>query len=296
MGLGARPSLILVGRADGPDPSWRQADALSADHVVLLPAAEAWVVDTFAENAAGGSRRGTVVAVVGGRGGAGASVLAAALAVTARRRGLDTLLVDADPYGGGVDLVLGWERLQGLRWPGLVEARGRVDPPALVSALPGEGSLAALSFDRSDLDGVPEEAMAAALDAGRRGRDLVVIDLPRRFDVASLMALTVADRALLVVPAELRACAAAKPIAAVIRERCPQVSVVVRGRTPSGIDPAEVAQSLDLPLAGIVRDEPRLVAAMESGEAPGGTGRGPLAELCRQLLADLTPRRPATAA
>ena len=151
-----------------------------------------------------------------------------ALAVTARRRGLDTLLVDADPLGGGVDLVLGWEQMAGLRWPELVDARGRVSPPALVSALPGEGSLAVLSFDRSELDAVPVDAMAAALDAGRRGRDLVVVDLPRRFDDASLVALTAADRGYLVVPAELRACAAARRVAAAASIHCAELSVVVR--------------------------------------------------------------------
>ncbi len=73
----------------------------------------------------------------GGRGGAGASVLAGGLAVTAARRGLRTLLIDADPLGGGVDLVLGWESLDGLRWPSLSQASGRVQPAALVDALPG---------------------------------------------------------------------------------------------------------------------------------------------------------------
>ena len=64
-----------------------------------------------------GRRRGAAVAVVGGCGGAGASVLAAALAVTAVRHGGRALLVDCDPLGGGLDLVLGAEHVAGLRWP-----------------------------------------------------------------------------------------------------------------------------------------------------------------------------------
>src|SRR5262249_57553694 len=55
------------------------------------------------------TRAGRVVVVLGGRGGAGASVLAAGLAVTAARAGLQTVLVDADPLGGGVDLAVGWD-------------------------------------------------------------------------------------------------------------------------------------------------------------------------------------------
>ena len=171
-GMSARAAVILVAHESGAQPPWHLAEALKAEQVAVLPAAQAWLVDRFTDQSSGLSSRGRVVAILGGCGGAGASVLATALAVTARRRGLDTLLVDADPFGGGVDLVLGWERMDGLRWPELIDARGRVSPPALVSALPGEGSLAALSFDRSPLDEVPVEVMAAALDAGRRGRDL----------------------------------------------------------------------------------------------------------------------------
>jgi secretion/DNA translocation related CpaE-like protein len=289
--LPARAAIILVSRDCETEPRWLDADTLQAEQVAVLPTAETWLVERFADFAAGSPTRGRVIAVLGGRGGAGASVLATALAVTARRRGLDTMLVDADPLGGGVDLVLGWERMQGLRWPDLVDARGRVSPPALVGALPGEGSLAVLSFDRTELDGVPTQAMAAAVDAGRRGRDLVVIDLPRRFDESSLLALTAADRAYLVVPAELRACAAAQRVAQVAAAHCPALGVVVRGPAPGGVAAQTVARALRLPLAATLRSEPRLVKALEGGEPPAGTGRGPLAEVCRQLLDDLSPRQ-----
>jgi secretion/DNA translocation related CpaE-like protein len=290
-GLSARTSVILVARGPGAEPPWHEAEALKAEQVAVLPLAESWLIDRFADHANGGRARGRVVAILGGRGGAGASVLATALAVTARRRGLDTLLVDADPFGGGVDLVLGWERMQGLRWPELVDARGRVSPPALVSALPGEGSLAVLSFDRSELDSVPTEAMAAALDAGRRGRDLVVVDLPRRPDDSALMALTAADRAYLVVPAEVRACVAARRIAAVAAAHCPSLAIVVRISAPAAVPPSEVAEALGLPLAGVIRPEPSVARALERGEPPAGNGRGPLAEACQRILAEIAPRR-----
>jgi secretion/DNA translocation related CpaE-like protein len=275
-----RQGVILVASRGRPEPPWPLAEAIRAEHVVVLPDAEAWLVDRFADHAAGEPTRARVAAVVGGSGGAGASVLATALAVTARRRGLDTLLIDGDPLGGGVDLVLGWERMQGLRWPELVDARGRVNPPALVAALPGEGSLAVL---------------AAALDAGRRGRDLVIIDLPRWFDEASLMALTAADRCYLVVPAEIRACAAAERMAVVVGRHCPAMAIVVRAVVPAGIRPQEVAEALGLPLAGVMAQEPRLARSWQAGEPPARTGRGPLAELCRELLTDLSPRRRAAA-
>src|SRR5206468_12738403 len=126
------------------------------------------------------------------------------------RAGQRALLVDADPLGGGADLALGWEALDGLRWSAL----SNMDGQGLVGALPRQGELAVLSWDRADELTVPVEAMSAALDAGRVERDLVVVDLPRRVDDATVLALAAADRALLVVPAELRACAAATRVAA----------------------------------------------------------------------------------
>jgi secretion/DNA translocation related CpaE-like protein len=285
--LGRRPSVVLVGRyAEGEPPGWPIAEQLGVEHIVTLPAGERWLSDRL-RRLTESSPPGHVVAILGGRGGAGASVFAAGLAVTAARAGWRTLLVDADPLGGGVDLVLGWEALDGLRWPALSETSGRVSPPSLVEVLPKRGELVVLSWDRGEVIAVPAEAMATALDAGRRGRDLVVVDLPRRLDDASLCALGAADRGYLVVPAELRACAAAARVAAVAGPHCPSLSAVVRGPAPGGLRAKEVAQALGLPLAGALRPEPRLANSLERGEPPAREGRGPLAELCQRLLDEL---------
>ena len=82
-----------------------------------------------------------MLAVIGGRGGAGASVFATALAHAAPR----ALLVDVDPWGGGIDLALGSERDAGLRWPDLAAGGGRVGYPALRAALPSRHGVAVLS-------------------------------------------------------------------------------------------------------------------------------------------------------
>ncbi|WP_203916166.1 septum site-determining protein Ssd [Rugosimonospora africana] len=280
-----RPGVVLVGRYERPGPpDWPVALDLRAEHVATLPAAEPWLVDRIGRLAGAEAR---MVAVLGGRGGAGASVLAAGLAVTAARSGMRTLLVDADPLGGGVDLVLGWEELDGLRWPALTQTSGRVSPPALVEVLPQRGELVVLSWDRGGVLGIPAEAMASALDAGRRGQDLVVVDLPRRLDDASVLALGAADRSYLVVPAELRACAAAARVAATAAPHCLSLSVVVRGPAPGGLRGPDVASALGLPLAGVLRPEPGLARGLERGQPPARDGRGPLAVLCRQLLGEL---------
>lgn len=271
--------------AEKPDV-WEAADRLGAAHVATLPAAESWLV----ERIAGSQTQGVpapLVAVLGGRGGAGASVLAAGLAVTAAAFGRRVLLVDADPLGGGLDLVLGWEDDTGLRWPELTGSSGRLDPGGLVGALPGRGDLALLSFDRRDLATAPPEAMAAVLAAGRAARELVVVDLPRRLDTAATVALQTADRALLVVPAEVRAATAAAKVAAEAAKHCADLRLVVRGPSPGRLSAEEISRSLGLPLAGTLRPEQGLPATLEGGQAPTATGRGPLAALCRQLVTDI---------
>jgi secretion/DNA translocation related CpaE-like protein len=284
--LPRRPGVVLVANGRDTQPPWDLAEAMGAEHVAVLPAAEPWLVDRLIH--ATGTHRSSarVVAVLGGRGGAGASVFAAGLAVTAARIGLRALLVDADPLGGGVDLVLGWEALDGLRWPALAGS-----PPtsaaSLVQTLPASGELAVLSWDRGDVFGVPVDAMAAALDAGRAGRELVVVDLPRRLDDAAALALAAADIALLVVPAELRACAAAARIAAAVAAHTGSLRLVVRGPAPGRLRAREIARTLGLPLAGSLRAEPDLARALERGEPPAGTGKGPLAVLCRRLITEL---------
>jgi secretion/DNA translocation related CpaE-like protein len=289
-----RGGLIRVAaeRQTHPDDPmvWRLAAELGAEHVVFLPTAEAWLVDRYGEAVDGPAAAGRVVAMIGGRGGAGASVLSTALAVTAARSGVRTMLVDADPLGGGLDLLLGRESTAGLRWPDLADTAGRMSPPALYDALPRHGELCVLSWDRGDVLTIPADAAEAALDAGRRGSDLLVVDLPRRLDDAAVRVLQAADLTLLVVPAEVRACAAASRVARAVRPHCSRLSCVIRGPAPAGLRSRDLASALELPLAGVLRAEPRLAAALERGDAPAASGRGPLAEFCRRLLTDLDAR------
>ncbi|MDQ1646358.1 MAG: hypothetical protein QOJ50_2542, partial [Cryptosporangiaceae bacterium] len=236
--LPRRSGVVLVAGPSAAVPDddvWRLAAQLGAEHVAVLPAAEPWLIDRMSDAVAGRSGAARVVGVIGGRGGAGASVLATGLAVTAARQGLRPLLVDADPLGGGLDLLVGREASAGLRWPDLAETAGRVSPPALFDALPRVGELSVLSWGRGAEFTVPPDAVDAAIDAGRRGSDLVVLDLPRRPDEAAIHALQTADLVYLLVPAEVRACAAASRVLTMIRPHAGRVECVVRGPAPAGL-------------------------------------------------------------
>jgi secretion/DNA translocation related CpaE-like protein len=285
-GTPRRAGVVLVGR-DQDDPEvWRHAVEIGADHVLMLPDGERWLVDRLADAAEGAVRPAFTVGVIGGRGGAGASTLACALAVTSARDGRRTLLVDADPLGGGLDVLLGGESAHGLRWPDLAASRGRVGGGALEEALPELHALRVLSWDRGDPVEVPAEAVRAVLAAARRRGGAVVVDLPRRVDEAAAQALAQVDLGLLVVPAQLRAVAAAGRVAAAARTVLGDLRVVVRPDPEGeavGLTAAEVARLLGLPLAGELPEERGLAAARRTGRPPGRDPRGALARFCGAL-------------
>jgi hypothetical protein len=103
-------------------------------------------------------------------------------------------------------------------------------------------------------------------------------------------ALVTADLTLLVVPAEVRAVAAATRVAAAVGRHTSDVRVVVRGPAPGGLTPRSVAHVLGLPLAGTVTSDRRVATALEHGHLPAVSRRGALAGLCSGLVAQLAGR------
>src|SRR5205814_44230 len=125
-----------TGGDNGDQQVCRGAGAVGAQHVAVLPDAEAWLVGALADAVESPADGGRVLAVVGGRGGAGASVFATAVAVAVAESGRHAMLVDCDALSGGLDLAVGAEKVDGLRWSGLTLASGRVSASALHAALP----------------------------------------------------------------------------------------------------------------------------------------------------------------
>jgi secretion/DNA translocation related CpaE-like protein len=258
---------VVIVTAEPTSSDWQQAVTLGAEHVISLPAAERWLIDRLAECAEGPTRDGRLVSVIGAGGGAGASTFAAALALAAASRSLRVLLIDADPLGGGLDVLLGIEEVAGIRWPDLVETRGRLASQSLAAALPQAAGVAVLSWGREGPGLIAAEAMSAVLDAGIRGHDLVVVDLPRQIDPVTELVLSRSDETALVTVNRVRATAAAARIAAVLEGRCACLGLVLRTDAKGVLDEAVLA-ALDIPLIARIPGTPALAARADDGEPP----------------------------
>ena len=463
-GLPHRPDVALIGRDLDDASVWQRGSAVGAAHVLILPDCERWLAGMLAEADSPREEPGAVVAVLSGRGGAGGSTLAAALALAGVRRGLRSTLVDLDPAGGGIDLLFGLETEPGPRWselaqwrdgrlsgrslrdalptyaahsrhglaaglglaeegadrlpvlawprarpgeddgPGWLGARpavaedpwydsgtpadaGKADPWLPQDSAPSGGDIAAgsanplygagspdiaedlwsgggssrrqetvgprtgagpfnadgssaeslsrtrlIALENSDsevstevddgsrdrdrvadaaraaarpqhglpiltyphiradipLPAVAAEPVRAVLTALAQAGDLVVVDLPRSLDEAATEALALANVTLMLVPAEVRASAAASQLAAAVRLVSPDLRVVVRLPAPGGLEPLDITDVMGgLPLAGVIGADRRLSAAAEHGEPPGSSARGTVSAFCRTFLDDL---------
>lgn len=279
---------VYVLTAGVDDGVYRHALALGAQGVVELPRAEAWLGDLLADVAEGRVHHARTVAVVAGSGGAGASVLAAAVAqVGARDRA--TTVVDLDPAGCGADRLLGLDDRDGLRWGQLADVQGRLSSRALRDALPGDENLRVLTWDHANVEATPPAAVVReVVSAAQRGSELLVLDLPRDLggpgvaDAARLADLVVVCARSAVLPV-----VAAGGTTAEVRGLGVPVGLVVR--TGSGsVDPLDAADALGLPLLAEVPTRRRTEELLDLGLGPAGTPRAPLTRAARQVLGALT--------
>lgn len=288
-GLPRRDGVLVVGRGAPEAQVWTAALGVGAQQVCALPAEEADLLHQLAEAVEAGSaagRSGRVIGVTAGRGGAGASVFAAALAQCAG----DALLVDIDPCGGGIDLLLGGETASGLRWPDLRLHGGRLTWSAMRDVLPQRHGVSFLTGNRSFRE-IEPGALAAVLDAGRRGGVTVLCDLPRQLTPAAVCALQCADLLVLVTTCDVRGAAAAAAMVSVLTTVTPAIGLVVRGPSPGGLRARDVAAAVGVPLLAAVRPDPGLAQRLEHGGLRLRR-RSSLAAAARTVL-DVVPGRAA---
>jgi MinD-like ATPase involved in chromosome partitioning or flagellar assembly len=196
--------------------------------------------------------RGQVVAVVGAAGGVGASTLACLLAERRAAAGERVVLVDLDPAGGGLDVLLGVEQAPGARWSDLRHIGSGVEGAELVAALPHWRGVAVVSGDaprtqHADVAAGPDPAVAGAVvDAVADAGGLVVLDASVRGAgvLPAWAAVARADASVLVTAQDVIGVAAALAArSALPGNRC---GMVLRARRAPVVAPVEAAQALRL--------------------------------------------------
>jgi secretion/DNA translocation related CpaE-like protein len=278
--LARRPGLVVVSTGGLPATEWAAAVELGAERVAVLPDDEAWLFARASAAVRSPVERGWLVVVGGSCGGAGASTLAASVALVAAPR---VLLVDGDPWGGGLDLVLGAERADGLRWPDLSGLRGRVAGDALLAALPEVRGVHVLASARDAPEAVPDEALVAVVEAARSVGCPVVVDQSRVGPPHASAVLADADLAVLVVPGRLRAATAARLLVDAPDSPWSGASLVA-GRVPGGLDRDELATVVGRPVIAELPHDRSAVPRGERGEPPDLGARSPLGGVARRIL------------
>lgn len=256
-----RDGVVLVGPDQPGAADWAAAVDVGAQHVYQIPGQETQLVHLLSEAVERGtaaSMLGPVIAVIPGRGGGGASVFAAATALCAG----ESLLIDLDPCGGGVDLLLGAESSPGLRWPDITAQGGRLSWSAVRAALPRKGAVSMLSAARSYHD-IDSRLVSAMADAGRRGGSAVVCDLSRQIGGACATALELADLVVVVTGCDVRGIAASTVLTNLARSINPNIGLVLRGPAPGGLAARDAAEVVGAPLLATMRPEPMLAQRLE---------------------------------
>lgn len=291
--------------------------ARSAESAVLLDAMRLGVNEWLADPVSAGevaaalervARRtapdadGHLLAVIGARGGVGATTVAVNLAAAlARRAGGPTLLADlhaplgnaadflgVEPRYSALDAVDNLTRLDAQYLQGLV-TRARCGIDVL-------GSTA-----RAPLTPVTSAPVRALLDVARAAYRHVIVDVPRG-QAAMLSAIGTASRVLVVTAQEVAALRQATRLVAALRDSRPDARIdlaIGRLDSRSEIPPDDVARALGQPVAFTFPGDYRTaVAALNRGEPIVGQSGSRLAtafETCAAALDAVdvpTPVRP----
>ncbi|MET0448843.1 MAG: hypothetical protein ABW004_10565, partial [Aeromicrobium sp.] len=178
---------------------------------------------------------------------------------------------DADPLGGGLELVLGAERADGLRWDDFGSTRGRVDAGSFAGVLPVHRGVSSLSWGTGARRELPP-SVPTVLDAAVRGFDVVAADVPRRLDTAGAEIVGRSVLTVLLVPEEIAAVAAARQVASLLDGCAPAIGLISVARR-SGIGPGAVSDALELPVLARLRPDRRVRGTVDRGLGPGGSRR-----------------------
>lgn len=211
-------------------------------------------------------------------GGAGASITAAAFSLVLSRE-RPVCLVDADEFAGGLDLVLGMEAAQGLRWQDFSASDGRLDGTALYEALPAcpaSPALRVLTWSRArqaeNHQLSPVHEIADTINCLIRAGITVIVDCPKQPEYVVTLG-AVADETAIVVPTSVRAIAAATRLAEICSQAGFATSALVRHQRHRDVTVEDVEYALGLPIVGEIEYCKRVARELDVGGLAASVGK-----------------------
>ena len=243
---------------------------------------------------------GQVVAVVGAKGGVGATTIAVNAATgIARHAGFPPLLIDLHVTGGDLSVFMGVQtRLSVLD---ALENLHKVDEAFLAGMLEKSSAGVDLltSSTRPNRAVVETRAIQGLLDFAARRYRVTVLDVPRR-DSAAMEALDRATAIVLVTNQDLSSVRAAAATAATLRQRfgSQRIRLVInRYDKHASVSAQDVAMVVREPIAWMVPNDFHVAVEAINAGKPFALQDGKLAEAVQQLAAELTntgpgPKRP----
>ncbi len=280
--LPRRSEVHVLGAAPLGAADLRLALELGACGVMELPADASKLAALLGDLGDDEARPGTVVGIVGGAGGVGASVLTIALAAVATGH-MRALAVDLDPRGAGLEVLAGVSEAQSPSWESLSSAHGRLNGRALRAALSTTGEPPVLGWGATGSRVPPPiEVVVESLAAARRGHDWTFVD-SRSPDVwSSCEALVV------LVAGSVHGVAAAVRTCRDLPSGLP-VGVAVRSRRHDRWA-HDVARGLGLPLWTVVTQQRSLDEHLSAGLGPVRRSRSALRRAATDILRELSDR------
>ena len=185
-----------------------------------------------------------------------------------------TLVVDADAWGGGLDLVVGAEDVAGARWCDLRQVSGHLPAGHLDAALPRFGDVSVLSCSRADLQQTADApvridptTMTSVISAGRRSHDHVFVDCSRCPDDLLTSIMASSNAAVLLVGDHVRSTAAAAHRLSWLQGKVAPVAMVF-ATSPRGIPRQDVEHALGVECVADIPHVPSMTSRADEGELP----------------------------
>lgn len=261
--------LVVVGATN--TETWSRALRLSASYVATIPESRDWLIENLVQPI---TSKGLSVAVVPASGGAGASLTSCGLAFHARHIFHEVALVDLDENSASLDITFGLENQPGMRWLDFSNLSGSINGNDILRSLPNRENVGLLTHGKltGSATNTPKDLILEKLN---ETCDLVVIDFPRLSDKDfSIDALTNCDLVLVVTTATVRGSASAKRSIAGLAGYAKNIELVVRNVPGSNLDPMQIAELLNTPLAAIVNTDVRIAEQIEQGFGVSGINLG----------------------